>query len=240
MNNDIKWDHISQYQKLREQFISESGFWDHISRYQKLSEQFIREFKDKVNWFYISIYQKLSEQFIEEFKDKFEWYYVSSYQKLSERLIIEFKDKVNWNYVSYTMKITDPILQQYIKKENNWIYLDDIEKETIVQKYYQITNIDGKRYVYCFKAVRLDYGGLCDTQFVYDKLNEIYETICDYNYSKEDSFGFVCWTHDTMIKYGKLSSQEYRIIKVMVPFDNICVIKSNGKIRSSQMTVVEL
>ena len=97
--NKVKWDVVSKYQKLSEDFIREfqdKVDWDSISTDQKLSEDFIREFKDKIDWDYISSCQKLSEDFIREFADRVDWYYISNYQKLSEELIREFKDELNW------------------------------------------------------------------------------------------------------------------------------------------------
>src|SRR5574344_2919093 len=43
--------------------------WNNISKYQKLSEEFIEKHKDKLNWDKISEYQKLREPFIEKYKD---------------------------------------------------------------------------------------------------------------------------------------------------------------------------
>ena len=44
--------------------------YDDISQYQTLSEDFIREFKDKVDWIKISEHKKISGSFIREFQNK--------------------------------------------------------------------------------------------------------------------------------------------------------------------------
>ena len=84
---------ICKDQKLKIDFKSKTWHqqfkdlvkWEYISRFQKLSENFIQEHKDLVNWDIISYSQKLSENFIKKHKltiKNTNWLYKTENEKL--------------------------------------------------------------------------------------------------------------------------------------------------------------
>ena len=76
--------------------------------------------------------------------------------------------------------------------------------------------------------------------FTFDKLNELYETHCNYNSNQKFSFGFGCWTLSGAQQYaGDNGIRNYKIIKVRVPLEKMCMLPDH-KIRAEQMYVVEL
>ena len=66
--------------------------------------------------------------------------------------------------------------------------------------------------------------------------------MCDYNSTNKNSFGFGCWTLHNAISHARtlLLDNNYKLIKVHVPLNSICMLSGDGKIRSSKMIVVDL
>jgi hypothetical protein len=171
-----------------------------------------------------------------KFSDKLIWSYVCEYQKLSEEFITNFCDKIDWDILSYSNKVSLN-LDTCIKKENNWLYMSEKEKEKRVCKIYKIEEMEGKKYVECYKAVNENYSSIYSKNlFTYDKLNEEYETACDYNELIENSNGFGCWTIEKAKEFGK-NTFNFKLIKCIVPLDSICMLE-NGKIRSCKLIVI--
>ena len=188
--------------------------WEQISKYQYLSENFIRDFQNNVNWYTISNYQKLSDSFKKEFENN-----------------LKFNSSIRFNDFS----------------KKNWLDLHINERMDIAKKYYDLIEINKISYIDCYKAVTNNYKSIYETcispstsHFIYDKLNFIYETNCDYDMQNLNSYGFGCWN----LENAKLFAWGYRdskIIKVRVPFDSICIVADNrGKIRSSKMEIIDL
>ena len=128
--DEVDWSHISQYQKLSEDFIREfkdDVDWLDISKYQKLSEDFIREFQDYVFWWCISCHQELSEDIMREFSDKVDWWSISKYQKLSEKTMREFSDKLNWAEISYNQKLSEDFIREF-KNKLDWYNISSYQK----------------------------------------------------------------------------------------------------------------
>lgn len=235
---------LTEYQILSTQFIID--FFDKLdknmlAKYQILPEEIIRKYADAFDWTEITKYQILSQDFIREFREKINWVEAPKFQKMDEKFIMEFAHKINLENISYIIKITDPALQASINKTNNWLYMDDEYKEKKIEKYYKIIEIDGKKWVQCYKSVRNDYSSIfCKKKYKYDSVGKLYECVCDYNASKTNSFGFGCWTLSEAVNHGKITiGDKYKLLRVHVPIDSICMLK-HGKIRSSKMIVVDL
>lgn len=102
----LDWDYVWRYQNINESAISvlidldtvSSYKWENISHYQKLSEDFIRMYSDKLDWEDICIYQKLSESFIDEFSHKVRWDAVYKYQNISGSFINDHYEQFK-NYI---------------------------------------------------------------------------------------------------------------------------------------------
>jgi len=126
-NCPLDWKHISQYQKLSEQFIekhSEDLYWEFVSYRQKLSETLIEKYSDKVDWSSISEYQKLSEEFIEKHSNKVKWSYISWNQKLSEPFIEKYSHNVDWVQISNHQKLSE----EFIEKHSDKVYWKNITR----------------------------------------------------------------------------------------------------------------
>jgi hypothetical protein len=173
------------------------------------------------------------------FSDKLDWVYVCQYQKLSEEFMTNFSDKLYWGYLSYTNKVSSNF-DKFVLKENNWLYISEEKKEKKVCEIYKIEEIEGKKYVECYKAVNEDYSSIYKkNSFTYDKLNEEYETVCNYNELIHNSNGFGCWTIEKAKEYGNIYGNiHFKLIKCIVPLDSICMLE-NGKIRSCKLIVIE-
>jgi hypothetical protein len=248
--NKVNWDNISKFQKLSENFIREFKNrvnWCLISHWQKLSEEFICEFESRVNWSSVSQCQKLSELFICKFDKRVNWYNISAHQKLSESFICEHKKKLNWKYISAHQKLSESFMHYFSSKIvpcaviNNWQIKPLSEKKELIEKYYEIINIDDIEYVKCYKAVHANYSSIyLPQQYRYDDPSKIYKTKCDYYSDNENSYGFGCWTYEYAIKIAKDAKlKEYQIITVICPIKKICVL-ANGKIRAEQMKIISL
>jgi len=119
--------------------------------------------------------------------------------------------------------------------ENNWLYMDESIKENMVKNFYNIIDISGTKWVQCFKTVRKDYTSIYKKElFKYDTVGKLYETVCDYNSTNKNSFGFGCWTLHNAISHARtlLLDNNYKLIKVHVPLNSICMLSGDGKIRS--------
>jgi hypothetical protein len=124
--------------------------------------------------------------------------------------------------------------------ENNWIYKTSDEKRQLVRKIYNIVTIDDVLWVECFKAVRYDYRSIhSPDKFIYNILDHLYETDCEYDANKRYAKGFGCWTKEGAIDFAGRNKPPHKIIKVRVPLDKICML-SNGKIRAEEMIITEL
>jgi len=153
----------------------------------------------------------------------------------------KYIDKLDWNIISYTHKIVNPVFEKYVKKENNWLYLEEKNKIEKIEKYYTIIEKEGEKYVECYKLVQNNYEAIYKNLFfVYDKLNYKYETICDYNDKSNNHYnhGFECWTKTNIIESVDWSIKNYKLIKCLVPLHSICMLE-NGQIRSSELFVIE-
>lgn len=70
MVNTKKYDDNS----IRKQIANGDNIkWDVISYYSELSEEFMKEYKDFINWKNASMMQYMSESFIIEMKDYVDW-----------------------------------------------------------------------------------------------------------------------------------------------------------------------
>jgi hypothetical protein len=239
----LDWNNICCCQKLSKEFMEkhvDKLDWNNICCCQKLSKEFMEKHADKLNWTNICQFQKLSEEFMVKHADKLDCPIVCQYQKLSEEFMEKHADKLDWHIITYIYKLTNPIFDKYIKKENNWLYLEEKEKIKIIKKMYTIIEKEGIKYVECYKSVRENYSSIYNpNSFTYDKLNYKYETICNYNTTIENSYGFGCWTVDNAIGFAKNHGlHSHKIIKCLVPLDCVCMLQ-NGKIRSSVLIVTE-
>lgn len=114
-------------------------------------------------------------------------------------------------------------------------------KICVCSLYYNLIEINRYIYVECYKAIRSDYKSLyCPMSFTYDKINVIYSTECNYNYLRQNSFGFGCWTYNGAKFYGDNSNQKYIIVKALVPINSICVELFSEKIRSNNLIITNL
>ena len=107
--------------------------WFHISEYEKLSEDFIREFQEDVHWFCICRKQILSENFIREFQNKVEWNELSRFQPLSKDFIKEFIDKIDWCWLPLSFNISSEtffLFSHYY--DLNWV-CNQNKKEIVIK-----------------------------------------------------------------------------------------------------------
>jgi hypothetical protein len=203
------------YQKLSESFIEKYQdriLWNNISKYQKLSEPFIEKHQNRVNWNNISKYQKLSEPFIEKHQNRVNWYKISKYQKLSEGFIKKYNLTIisnSWLYKSYEEKL------KYIKENTSYEVVGDS--------------------IIAYKSVRSDYYSV-NFQHKYD-IGSVHKSHCDCNYSNKDSFGLSAWTRKDSLTLNYYP--EDKLLKVKIPIEKVGVILSSGKIRSSELQVLE-
>ena len=67
---------------------------------------------------------------------------------LSHDDIIKFATVLDWSKISYWYDLREyKELDHFVQKEDNWLYLSEIEKKSIIEKYFEI--IDNK-YIYCY------------------------------------------------------------------------------------------
>jgi len=210
--------------------------WKKISQVKYLSYDFIKKYKDCVDWKTISKYQKLDEDFMREFQNYIDWDVISTHQKLSENFICEFKSFVNWNEVVYKTRFTNEDLLKNVIKFGNWLYIDNKTKKLLVKNVYNMLKINGKKWIECYKVVNSDYSDIGNSHDIYDKLNTIYETECNYNYYNPSGPGFSCWSRQ---KAKYFVTENKKIIKVLLPFNSVCMVK-NESIRSNKMIVTDL
>lgn len=235
---------LPRYQNLSTQFIID--FFDkldkaELEKHQILTEEIIRKYADVFDWTKITKHQRLSQDFMREFSEKIDWVEAPKFQKMDEKFIMEFVHKINLENISYIIKFTDPEIQVLINKTDNWLYMDDEYKEKKLEKYYKIIEIDGKKWVQCYKSVRNDYSSIFDKKlYKYDSIGKLYKCVCNYNASNKNSFGFGCWTLNEAVNHAKITiGNKYKLLRVHVPIDSICMLK-HGKIRSSKMIIVDL
>jgi hypothetical protein len=239
---------VNYLSNLTEEFMDKNAKnlnWNNICSYQKLSEKFMEKHVDKLNWKYVCVFQKLSENFMEKYVDKLDWQSVCLFQNLSEEFMEKHIDKLHWNIISYLYKLKNPIFEKYIRKENNWLYLKEKEKISALTKYYKIIEKDGIKYVECYKKLNKNknvnvnaLNNIKENQFVFDKLNYKYETICDYNPLNTKSNGFEC-CNDISVICNIDNWTDYKIIKCLLPLDDVCMM-CNGNIRSSSLIIIKL
>ncbi|HNW65784.1 MAG TPA: hypothetical protein PKO10_01065 [Aliarcobacter cryaerophilus] len=236
----VDWYNVSAYQKLSESFIREFAnkvYWRDISYKQKLSEEFIREFSDKVDWYWISFYQKLSEEFIREFADRIDWHHISMYQKLSEEFIREFADKVDWNNISRYQKLSESFIKEYklTISKYNWLYKTKEDKLSYLKENCNsIYEIVDDDYIVAYKSTLLNGYSTYNFQYQY-KVNGIYESHCDCNINNENSFGLSAWTKEKALKHYNKG----KLFKVHINIEDIgAIVCNNKKIRCSKLTIV--
>lgn len=227
IKNNIDWIKMSMYEKINEEFILDFyGYvqWPYIYKYTTLSENFIDEScRDYFRWEYIVKFQQLSEQYMTKYKSKLNFELVWRHQKYSEHFIKENINLVNWDTVSYITKITDPELVQYIRKDNNWLYLSDTLKLSLIKKSYEIVTINEKKYVDCFKVVRSDYSSIYSPHVKFNKLYSYYETVCDFNYNNNNSYGFSGWTYGKYCNFARNKKiVNFKILKIRIPLECCC------------------
>lgn len=225
--DNVDWKKLSMYVKLPMEFIMEFQSYLHrpiIYKYQTLTEYFIEKYCfGHYKWDYVLKYQQLSEEFIIKHKNVINFDLVWRYQKYSEEFVKKMLKYVNWDIVSYTIKIIDSELLPYVKKENNWLYLSEDLKFSLIFKTYPIVTIENIKYIECYKAVRKDYSSIHSPNIKYNQMDHIYETNCDFNYNNYVSYGFGAWTYDDAKNFAQNKKiHGYKILKILVPFDSCC------------------
>ena len=232
----VNWHNISVLQKLSEDFIERHKNkvnWHNISKFQKLSEFFIEKFKYKVNWDSISTYQKLSESFIKRYKDYVDWKWISTYQKLSESFIERYKDYVNWDLISNYQKLSPAFRKKYKLKvpRNNTNYMTKQEISELIPDCYKREG----DYVIAYKNIRTNRYSQFNFQYKYEKGN-IYESHCDCNNDKENSFGLSLWTEEKAKDFRKNGI----VVKCRVKIEDIgAVVHAGSKLRCKRIEVLE-
>ena len=232
------WHLISEYQKLSEAFIErfkDHVSWMSISIYQKLSEAFIAKHQNKVYWSYISSYQKLSENFIRKFKCKVEWRCISKFQKLSEAFIEEHKDLVHWSYIEKYQKLSEDFRKKYNLKVSsyNWLYKSEEEKLNYIKNNTDYKIIDNK-YIIAYKTTRANGYSVINFQLKYE-VGKTYESNCDTNNNRYNSFGLSAWTKEKALNYYK-----GKLFKVRIDIDDLgCIVPGSSKIRCFKLKVLE-
>jgi hypothetical protein len=201
--DNVDWSHISEYQKLSEDFIREfkdNIHWSYISAYQKLSEEFIREFKDDVDWYYISTHQKLSEDFIREFKNRVDWCYISGYQKLSEDFIREFRYNVDWCCIFMFQKLSEDFIREF-KNKANWHNVSSYQElsEDFIREFRH--NVNWNRISKCQKLSKkfireFSLSIIKDKRTIEDKRNEMMDYANKHNLKFENDTLFAFREHD--------------------------------------------
>ena len=136
---------------------------------------------------------------------------VRRYQKLSSKFRKEFgfnRVKDNWLYKSKRKKL------EYIKKNTDYEIIDD--------------------YVIAYKAVKSDNYSVYNFQYRYEA-GGIYESNCDCNLVKDNSFGLSAWDLEGAREYYDLG----KILRVRIRVGDVGAITRGGKIRSYRMEVME-
>ena len=259
----VWWHFISINQVLSEDFIREfkdKVWWHFISTNQVLSEDFIRKFKDEVDWHFISIHQILSEDFIRKFKDEVDWECISIHQTLSEDLIKEFQDKVNWYCIFEHQTLSEDFIREFSSKfhweciskyqtlsndfirefeleipDTCWLYKSKEYKLDYIKKNTDYEIIDDK-YIIAYKSVKKDNRSVyMPSRYLY-KIGNEYESKCNYNINKGNSYGLSAWTKEGALNYydrGKL-------LKVRIDIEDIgAIVYNSNKIRCKKFTILE-
>lgn len=227
MISNVDWIKMSMYYELPENFLlefSEYIHWIYAYKYQNLSMRLLETTgEDITKWDIIVKFQDLTEDFMNKFQNKLKFNLVWLHQKYSEEFIKKHIDKVDWDIVSYRIKITDPQLKPFVKKENNWLYMSEETKVSLISRHYTINIIEGKKYIECYKAVRSDYSSIYAPHLRFDKREHIYETVCDYNYNNFNSYGFGCWTFEEAKNFAQNKKiHNFKILKILTPLDSCC------------------
>lgn len=230
--NLVDWKKISMCFDLTEDFIlkfSDRLIWSLIYKYQKLSINLIENGPyviDKLT--YITKFQKLTEDFIIKNISELNINLVWICQIYSENLLLKLFEVVNWDIVSYTIKITNSKLLPYVNRNHNWLYLDYDLRLNLISKYYTVISDDANiKYVECYKSVRSDYSSIYAPHIKYNKLNEFYETVCDFNYNNYISFGFGGWTYIDAKNFAHSKKiTNYKILKIHIPIESCCLISN--------------
>jgi hypothetical protein len=250
------WNLISKYQVLEENYItalSSSVNWDLISQYQVLSEEFIDTHNISVNWNKIIQFQDLSESFTTTYPE-YKSVILECFKRSDGKPIISFcKLIAATKYISSgktdILSIIDnsssgSSMLNILDRDHNWLYINSTTKENRVNKFYTVVTISSSsaKWVECYKAVNYDYTNIYKggDSFLYNRLDKVYKTECNFMDTVNNAQGFSCWTLDNVKLFAtSIHIYEYKIIKVMVPLEAMCML-SNGKIRASQMIIMEL
>lgn len=139
-----------------------------------------------------------------------------------------------------TKKITDQRLEKFINHETNWLYKSEEEKINLLSQHYKIITIDNVKYVESYKGIK--YNGqsiFAPEKYTYDKINHMYETICNFNSNKANSFGFGSGTFKYVMEYVGNNRGIYKIIRCAIPLDSVCMTK-NFKLRSGKLMITDL
>ncbi len=222
---------------------SDEKFWDNISRYQNLTKKFIDVNYFFLNWDIVFEHQQIDEKIIEGYSKYIN--YMITYSKY-----INYKLVINYKLLSKNTEICD-MLCKFI----DWRDIDIGIKKRYVEKYYETFDVNGKIWIKCYKSVKKDYSSIYSGKkwtdvimnkpdehinFIYDKINMQYNTSCDFDPTKANSFGFGCWTYEMASKYAESNKiKDYKIIDVIVPLESSCMI-DDGKLRSSEMIIVKI
>jgi hypothetical protein len=104
--------------------------------------------------------------------------------------------------------------------------------------YHGIDIVDG--FIILYKAVSKDLASFYDEDFRYPLRGKV-EHACDPSVLQECSYGLHVSTLDWAKEFGKGRADDFKILECQVPIEEIIVPKeSNGKVRSSELTVIRI
>jgi hypothetical protein len=145
-----------------------------IKNYLKIS---FREFKDNVNWNSIFLNIKNYQKILFEFKDKVAF------------IFLNIKNYLKISLKNFNLEIP--------KNQNNWLYIPKEEKLNIIKKSNLYEIIDDT-YIIAYKSTRSGYS-VFNWQYYYE-VGKTYESHCDCNLNKENSFGLSAWTKEQALE----------------------------------------
>lgn len=245
IKNLIDWKLLSTSSKLNENFIrkyQDKICWNSLKYNTNIiyTEDFILDFADLLDVTNIVIIQNLSVDFIKKVKDYIDWTIFEKYYYLNENFIEIFIDYLNIENVLRRMNFSNEFIDKHKSIVGSYVLNENEKMKQVLNHGYTIIGRNKEKWIECYKAVRQNYASIfAYTKYVYDKLDYIYETQCNYCILEENSHGFGCWTREDAIWYAKGSYKEYRLIKVIIPLKETCILE-NGKLRSSKLIVIDL
>jgi hypothetical protein len=254
--NIIDWQFLSGYSKLDEKFISKYKkyiHWGSISDNPNIifTESFIRRFASVLSPARIIIrrnqetnkhVQYFSIDFFKSMKKFINWQLISEYYDIEddcvEEFIEEFIDLLHFNKLLMRRNLSNELVTKHYSILGKYVSTEEEKIKKLLNFGYTIVGRNKEKWVECYKSVRSDFSSIYNPKFVYDKLDYVYETECDYCTTRENSWGFSCWDKKNAKLFGD-SIPKSKLIKVIVPIKDMCILP-NGKIRSSKLVVTDL